>query len=290
MTDFGKRAVAFLQKRFPQAIVSNKETNLVNNQTGRIIKTLYPMIALDPNAGIKQRLLAVPEFGKEGETEHLASTLSSLIGEIDQAAWVSLGNANLPPGNEINTDQMLFSPKVLIYTDKLSVSYSSVLELFKKYGHLIEIPDEGKMYKTLFISYGGPDEKAASDINSFLKSKGIKTWFFPDDSLPGQKLHRVMHEGVNNHDRVLLICSKSSLSRPGVLNELERVLEREAKEGGSEILIPITLDDFVYSDWAPKRPDLADQIRTREITKLNSTDLTSVDTQKQLNKLVAALS
>jgi hypothetical protein len=85
--------------------------------------------------------------------------------------------------------------------------------------------------------------------------------------LPGQKLHRVMHEQINNHDRVLLVCSEHSLSRLGVLNEIERVLEREAREGGKEILIPITLDDHVYQDWAQDRPDLAQQIRSRVITK-----------------------
>ena len=77
----------------------------------------------------------------------------------------------------------------------------------------------------------------------------------------------MMHDGVNNHDRVLLVCSEESLTRVGVLNEIERVLEREAKEGGSEVLIPITLDDYVYGDWAPDRKDIADQIRSRVITK-----------------------
>ena len=38
---------------------------------------------------------------------------------------------------------------------------------------------------------------------------------------PGDKLHRMMHEGVNKYDHVLLICSENSLVRPGVLNEIE---------------------------------------------------------------------
>ena len=39
---------------------------------------------------------------------------------------------------------------------------------------------------------------------------------------------------------------------------------REASEGGSEILIPVTLDDYVFR-WRPKRADLARQIRARVI-------------------------
>lgn len=289
MIDFPKRAIDFLQKRFPRAPVLNKEMKLLNNITGETVKEFYPMIALDPDSGIKQRLLAVHDFGSDDEVHHFAVTLSSLINELDQSAWVSLGYTNLPSGHEINTGQMLFSPKVLIYTNKLCVSYSNVLEIFKKHGYIVEIIDEEKLHETLFISYGSPDESYVSLINNYLKMSGIKTWFFHDDAVPGQKLHRVMHEGVNNYDRVLLVCSKDSLSRHGVLNELERVLEREAKEGGKEILIPITLDDYVYKDWAPNRPDLADQVRSRVITKLpKSTELT--DEFKDIaNKLLVAL-
>jgi hypothetical protein len=126
-------------------------------------------------------------------------------------------------------------------------------------------------------------------LNS-LKSRGIKTWFFPDDALPGQKLHRVMHDGLNRHERVLLICSERSLQRPGVLNELERVFEREAREGGSDILIPVTLDDFVFGDWAPARPDVAAQVRSRVVTKLDFEPNHENQLHAQLEKIVKVLS
>lgn len=35
-----------------------------------------------------------------------------------------------------------------------------------------------------------------------------------------------MSDGVSEHDKVLLLCSKNPLERPGLLNELERVFER----------------------------------------------------------------
>lgn len=145
-----------------------------------------------------------------------------------------------------------------------------VIEAFDSVETLIDVVDESQMHKTLFISYGDPDEKNVSEINKKIKSKGVRTWFFPDDASPGDKLHRVMHDGVNNHDRVLLVCSKNSLARTGVLNEIERVLEREAREGGADILIPVTLDDYVYGEWASERSDIANQVRSRVITKLDT--------------------
>lgn len=55
-----------------------------------------------------------------------------------------------------------------------------------------------------------------------------------------------MREGINKHDRMILICSKHSLDRPGVLNEIEEVLAREAREGGTAYLIRIRLDDYLF--------------------------------------------
>jgi hypothetical protein len=119
-------------------------------------------------------------------------------------------------------------------------------------------------YSSVFISYGSPDEAFAERLNRELRSRGVKTFFFRHSALPGQRLHRLMSDGVNEHDRVVLICSKDSLNRAGVLNEIEQVLAREAREGGSEILIPLRLDDYVFS-WKPTKEDIARQIRDRVI-------------------------
>ena len=184
---------------------------------------------------------------------------------------------------------MAVAPKITIYTNRVHLSHSGVISQFSKASLKIELVSESELYRSLFISYGGMDTQVETEINSYLESKGIRTWFFPDDALPGQKLHRVMHDEINKHDRVLLICSKSSLQRNGVLNEIERVLEREAKEGGASVLIPITLDDFVYGNWAPERQDLADQVRSRVITSVERLPDGKLDS-KQLGKLLRALS
>lgn len=120
-------------------------------------------------------------------------------------------------------------------------------------------------YQSVAISYGTLDVIIATQLRDFLNQNGVDTWFYIENSVPGEKLHRMMSNMVNDADRVILLCSKSSLNRPGVLNELERVLEREAREGGSEILIPIALDTYVFEEWNPEKKDLATQLRSRNI-------------------------
>jgi hypothetical protein len=121
------------------------------------------------------------------------------------------------------------------------------------------------LLQSTFISYGGPDEAFARKLNDALERRGVTTFFFKDDAPPGEKLHRVMRKGVNGYDRTILICSEASLRRPGLLNELEETLAREARDGGCTYLIPVRLDDHVINGWAPSNPDLAQTVRDRVI-------------------------
>jgi hypothetical protein len=98
-----------------------------------------------------------------------------------------------------------------------------------------------------------------------------------------------MREGVNQYDRIILICSKASLNRPGVLNELTETLQREAREGGKDYLIPIRLDDYVFTDWAPVDPQLMQAVRDRVVADFTGTLDNKLKYKTALSKLIAAL-
>ncbi|MFT3846175.1 MAG: toll/interleukin-1 receptor domain-containing protein [Lacibacter sp.] len=142
---------------------------------------------------------------------------------------------------------------------------------------------------TVFISYGGPDEAFASLLNTNLNKAGIKTFFFPIDAKPGVKLHRIMRDGINSYDKVIFICSKNSLNRNGVINELEESLQREAREGGISILIPITLDDYVFTEWEPKLSGLKQTLQDRVIANFQGSLTDDIILQNSLKKLIRSL-
>ncbi|MCX6231161.1 MAG: toll/interleukin-1 receptor domain-containing protein [Bacteroidetes bacterium] len=219
--------------------------------------------------GVKQKTIIIENLGKK----------EAFIHAIAQDKYYDDPHIVLsgPKSNQVPSDKMTMSPKIFIYTNKLYGPIEDILSIFKLYQPdiFIEIIDESMILKTLFISFGEPDKDIASRINATLKAKGVLTYFFPDDSMPGEKLHRVMSEGVSNYDKTLLICSKKSISRNGVLNEIERMLEREAKEGGTEIIIPITLDDYIFTEWNPKKKDIKQQITARVVRKLDDSNFDS---------------
>ncbi|WP_437338457.1 toll/interleukin-1 receptor domain-containing protein [Sorangium sp. So ce394] len=149
--------------------------------------------------------------------------------------------------------------------------------------------DTFRMLQSTYISYGSPDESFARMIYEALHSNGVTTFFFTEHATPGEKLHRMMRKGVNEHDRVILICSKRSLDRKGVLNELEEILNREARDGGASYLIPIRLDDYVFTGWKPTNADVAQAVRDRVVADFEGATEDDAKFQAGLQRLIGAL-
>lgn len=145
------------------------------------------------------------------------------------------------------------------------------------------------LLQSTFISYGAPDEPFARRLNAALEARGVPTFFFPKHAPPGARIHRVIREGVNNCDRVILICSMGSLTRKGVLNEIEETLEREARDGGETYLIPIRLDDYVFRGWRPPNADTARSVRARVVADFTGAAGSADAFDTALSRLVSVL-
>jgi hypothetical protein len=145
------------------------------------------------------------------------------------------------------------------------------------------------MLQSTFISYGSPDEPFARKLYEALHRAGVTTFFFAEHAVPGDKLHRMMRRGVNEHDRVILVCSHASLDRKGVLNEIEETLARESRDGGVAYLVPIRLDDYVFSGWSPPNPDAAQAVRDRVVADFEGADVDPAKFDTGLHRLMAAL-
>ena len=140
-----------------------------------------------------------------------------------------------------------------------------------------------------FISFGGPDEPFARRLHEALEKGGVKTFFFPEHAKPGEKLHRMMRTGINDYNRVILVCSEASLDRPGVMNELEEALQREARDGGAGCVIPVMIDDYVLTRWSPKQADVAQAVRDRVVADFRGTMDDPIAFDKALQRLLAVL-
>lgn len=144
-------------------------------------------------------------------------------------------------------------------------------------------------WESAFISYGSPDQPFAEKLNSALKKRGVHTFFFAHDTTPGEKAHHFMSKGVNEYDRTILVCSQQSLERLPVLNELDLVLSRESREGGSSRLIPVTLDRYMYDGWTPRTKYLKTSVLDRSVCNFMESEKDEAQFDLALEQLLLAL-
>ena len=146
-----------------------------------------------------------------------------------------------------------------------------------------------------FISYSTKDDKFAVKLHDALQAKGVRCWLDKHEILPGDKLYSRVNEGIMLWDKVILLCSKNSLSKQSgwwVTNEIERGVEKERtlqKKRGKEVLsiIPIDLDGFLFDEACDNEHGATLRARHAPSFKGWEDDETIFD--RQLERLVRAL-
>jgi len=137
----------------------------------------------------------------------------------------------------------------------------------------------GHVYNTVFISYGGPDELVARQFHAALLHAGVNAYFYKENALPGRMIVDEMQIRVGSCDQVLLICSRSAAERPGWRYELNLALRREEEqgEGKNKVLVPVAIDDGLWTEWLPETEPLRSRIILRNVSDfrgaLNDKDL-----------------
>ena len=182
----------------------------------------------------------------------------------------------------------LRAPRLEAFLVSTGMPVMIVNELVKS-ARSLDPEDQFSVMQSTFISYGGPDEQFARKLHEALQGSGVTTFFFAEHAVPGRKLHRTMRQGIAEHDRVILICSKASLDRKGVLNEIEETLARESRDGGAEYLIPIRIDDYLFDGWSPRDPGVAQTIKDRVVADFRGTEIDDARFSAQLMRLLGAL-
>lgn len=121
-------------------------------------------------------------------------------------------------------------------------------------------------FASCFISYSHADKLFARRLHQELQAKGIRCWLDEHELLPGHDLLDELDRGIRLSDRVLLCCSKASLTSWWVDSEINTAFAREqdlnkAYGKKTRILIPLDLDGHLFSNkYADGK---ATQIRSR---------------------------
>ncbi|MEE9145390.1 MAG: toll/interleukin-1 receptor domain-containing protein [Candidatus Binatia bacterium] len=103
---------------------------------------------------------------------------------------------------------------------------------------LLRITAKEKYYNC-FIVYGDPDRNFAEKLYQNLKRKGISCWLYAMDAKVGERTWKEIGQMPREANKVVVICSRRSLARPGILKEIEEQIDQDPDK-----LVPISLDNF----------------------------------------------
>jgi len=98
-----------------------------------------------------------------------------------------------------------------------------------------------------FISYATEDKPFVDRLQKVLNQHKVDYWYAPEHGRWGEELQRQVNLEISLRDRMLLVCSKVSLTKDWVQYEIERGIEQEKKRG-ARVIFPIMMDD-AFLTW-----------------------------------------
>ena len=156
-------------------------------------------------------------------------------------------------------------------------------ELYQKI-HDLKFRNPIQFYSA-FISYSHANEGFAQRLHDKLQGRGIRCWLDKKKIQIGQKILRVVLDAIRLHDRVILCCSRASLTSNWVQTEIEETLAKEEK-ADREILLPLNLDGYLFNGW--KGP-LAVEVRKRLAADFTGWEEDAAKFETQFERVVLAL-
>ena len=121
-----------------------------------------------------------------------------------------------------------------------------------------ETKADGPFYKC-FISYTEADDAFSRKLYDDLQAAQVRCWRWREDAKWGNEIIREVDDAIRIYDKLVVILSAASLAAPAVLDEIERALEREARENRN-VLFPVRVDDAVFSWQHPRQANLTRKV------------------------------
>jgi hypothetical protein len=101
-------------------------------------------------------------------------------------------------------------------------------------------------WSSCFVSFSSDDSMFVSRLVDNMEREEIPNFLAPRHSVAGEGVLREIEANIALHDRLLVVCSKSSMASNWVKAEIEFALKKEHDTGGERMILPVDLDGYIF--------------------------------------------